>query len=126
MLAARPELMVQGIAKSTDLTAVMERASVLALGPGLGQAVWGSALFKAVMACHQPLILDADGLNCLADAPQTRSDWILTPHPGEAARLLETTTSAVHADRFAAAKALAQTVFRRRGAERGGQHHHRR
>ncbi len=108
VIAARPELMVQGVTEAADMAALIERASVLALGPGLGQEAWGEALFAAVMSSKQALVLDADGLNWLANAPQERGDWILTPHPGEAARMLQTDVAAVHADRFAAAQSLAQ------------------
>jgi NAD(P)H-hydrate epimerase len=52
------------------------------------------------------LVLDADGLNLLAEEPVTRGNWILTPHPGEAARLLGTSTSDIQHDRFAAVRAL--------------------
>ena len=108
VLAARPELMVHGIEDDAGLNALIDRASVLALGPGLGTADWGQHLFTAAMASNKPLILDADGLNWLAGMPQTRDDWVLTPHPGEAARLLQADTAAIHADRFAAVTELAQ------------------
>jgi len=82
---------------------------VVALGPGLGQELWGRVLFKAAMAAGKPLVLDADGLNLLA-ARKTGGalpDAILTPHPGEAGRLLAMSTADVQADRFGAARALA-------------------
>lgn len=108
VLAARPELMVHGISAAADAAGLIARASALALGPGLGCEHWGRQLFLACMTAKKPLVLDADGLNLLADAPQTRENWILTPHPGEAARLLQTDTASVQADRFAAAQALAK------------------
>ena len=61
------------------------------------------------MATDLPVILDADGLNLLARAPQGRGQWLLTPHPGEAARLLETDTASIQADRLAAVENLAKT-----------------
>jgi NAD(P)H-hydrate epimerase len=55
-------------------------------------------------------VLDADGLNLLAAGKLTgelqRDNWVLTPHPGEAARLLQCATAEIQADRFAAAQAL--------------------
>ena len=54
------------------------------------------------MGAEGPLVLDADALNLLAAEPRQRTDWILTPHPGEAGRLLGQTTAAVQRDRRAA------------------------
>jgi len=102
----RPELMCRGVATAAELRPLLERASVVAIGPGLGQADWGRGLFEAVLDCGLPLVVDADALNLLALAPRKRDDWVLTPHPGEAARLLQTTSAAIQADRFAAVAAL--------------------
>lgn len=109
MLARRPELMVRAVDRAEDLAAPLQRADVVALGPGMGQELWGRVLFKAAMAAGKPMVLDADGLNLLA-ARKTASALpgaILTPHPGEAGRLLSMSTEAVQADRFGAARALA-------------------
>jgi NAD(P)H-hydrate epimerase len=54
------------------------------------------------------MAVDADALNLLAIEPVQRDNWILTPHPGEAARLLNKTSKDIQADRFAAVKALQQ------------------
>lgn len=105
---ARPELMAHAVESAEALQPLLERASVLAVGPGLGQGEWGRALWRKALDSRLPLVLDADGLNLLAAAPQPlHADTILTPHPGEAARLLGTGTAQVQADRFAAARALA-------------------
>lgn len=107
MNAARPELMAHGISGSADLTALMARASVIAIGPGLGQAAWGRSLFDAVVAGDKPTVLDADALNLLAQAPRALTERdVLTPHPGEAARLLGCDTATIQRDRYAAARAL--------------------
>ncbi|MDD3652529.1 NAD(P)H-hydrate dehydratase, partial [Immundisolibacter sp.] len=106
LLAARPELMVRGVDDAADLAPLFERAGVVAIGPGLGQGAFGRALWTAALACGRPLVVDADALNLLAQAPQRRDDWILTPHPGEAARLLASTTAQVEADRYGAVRAL--------------------
>ncbi|NCT67038.1 MAG: NAD(P)H-hydrate dehydratase [Rhodanobacteraceae bacterium] len=106
--AARPELMAHGVADAADLAPLLARASVLALGPGLGQGAWGRALFAAAGAGAQPRVLDADALNLLAQAQQPlAAPAVLTPHPGEAARLLGCDVAAVQHDRFGAARALA-------------------
>ena len=56
-----------------------------------------------------PQVLDADALNLLArEKPRRRDDRVLTPHPGEAARLLQSSVEEVQADRFAAVEALQQ------------------
>lgn len=104
--AARPELMIRGIEAPDELDPLLARASVLALGPGLGQQAWGRALFEYACGVAQPLVLDADALNLLAQTPRRRTDWVLTPHPGEAARLLGTTTAAIQTDRLGSARAL--------------------
>ncbi len=104
--SARPELMCRGIEEPADLEPLIERASVVAVGPGLGQLAWGRAMFGAALASGRPLVVDADGLNLLATQALRREDWVLTPHPGEAARLLNSSPREVQADRFAAVARL--------------------
>ena len=106
LAASRPELMGQPVESADDLAPLLERATVLAVGPGLGRGAWGRAMLARLLESPLPLVLDADALNLLAEDPLHRDDWVLTPHPGEAARLLGTETAAVQADRFAAAEAL--------------------
>lgn len=106
MNISRPELMCRGVATAVELGALLELASVVAIGPGLGQSDWGRALFGAVLSTHLPLVVDADALNLLAQQPLRRENWILTPHPGEAARLLGTSSRTIQADRYAAVRAL--------------------
>lgn len=106
--AARPELMVQGVDGPQSIVPFLERASVVALGPGLGQSSWAHALWDTALCAGKPLVLDADGLNFLASHPRPLPDrCVLTPHPGEAARLLGCDVATVQSDRFAAARALA-------------------
>jgi hydroxyethylthiazole kinase-like uncharacterized protein yjeF len=102
----RPELMAAGVTESGDLKPLLVRASVVALGPGLGQTDWSNKLFAKVLDTDLPLVVDADGLNLLARDPLRRDNWILTPHPAEAARLLVCTTAEIEADRFASSIAL--------------------
>lgn len=102
----RPELMVHAVQQAAALQPLLARAAVVALGPGLGQDDWAVQLFAAAVAADLPLVVDADALNLLVRYPLNRSDWILTPHPGEAGRLLERATAAVQADRFAALQAV--------------------
>jgi len=104
--AGRPEIMVHAVADAAALAPLLRRASVVAIGPGLAQLDWSAELFAAVRDVPLPLVLDADALNLLARDPQHRDDWCLTPHPGEAARLLGVGTGDIAADRYAAAAAL--------------------
>jgi NAD(P)H-hydrate epimerase len=97
--AGRPELMCHGIESPSDLERLTADASVIALGPGLGQSDWAVALFEALIEHALPLVLDADALNLLAARAQKRANWILTPHPGEAARLLGIDSATIQADR---------------------------
>ena len=109
ILAARPELMPHGVHVPRNLEPLLARATVLAIGPGLGKDDWGQGLWVAALGANKPTVLDADGLNLLAGRSRALPECIvLTPHPGEAARLLETKTTEVQADRFAAARKLAQ------------------
>ncbi|HET7586915.1 MAG TPA: NAD(P)H-hydrate dehydratase [Gammaproteobacteria bacterium] len=103
VVAARPELMCRA---GGGLETLLDKASVIALGPGLGQGDFGRRLFTAALETDKPLVVDADGLNLLAARPVARGHWILTPHPGEAGRLLGCSTAEIQADRFAAAAAL--------------------
>jgi ADP-dependent NAD(P)H-hydrate dehydratase / NAD(P)H-hydrate epimerase len=105
---SRPELMCHGIEQLAELDGLLSRVTVAAIGPGLGQSDWGRAVWQRIMASQLPLIVDADALNLLADKPLYREDWILTPHPGEAARLLDCTTADIQSDRPAAVVALAK------------------
>ena len=106
--AARPELMAHGVDGPQTLQPLLERADTLALGPGLGQSAWAHALWLTALDSGKPLVLDADGLNLLAREPRRfDAPTVLTPHPGEAARLLGSTVEAVEQDRFASARELA-------------------
>lgn len=109
VLSGRPELMCRGVSRDRDLLPVLERADVLVVGPGLAQDDWSRQMLKAAMASGLPLVLDADALNLLALAPVRREHWVLTPHPGEAARLLDTTVSVIQNDRLAAVQRLAES-----------------
>jgi NAD(P)H-hydrate epimerase len=104
--AARPELIVHGVATPEALRPLLARADVIAAGPGLGQGEWGNAMFGAALDTKLPMVVDADALNILAADPLMHTDWILTPHPGEAGRLLGMTTEQIQTDRFAAAREL--------------------
>lgn len=101
-----------GAAARPALERLWKGRNCLALGPGIGTADETGALVGAVVRhCPLPLVIDADGLNLLAADPdplrRARGPVILTPHPGEMARLLGASTAEVQADRLAAARGLA-------------------
>ena len=111
VVAPRPELMFLGLADAAPLGAALQQATVVAIGPGLGRSDWATTLLQRVLA--QPrqgqwLVVDADALNLLAGLPrlQRRNDWVLTPHPGEAGRMLGVSAEAVQADRLGALQQL--------------------
>ena len=102
----RPEFMCHGVETAEQLAPLLAKATVIAIGTGLGQSDWARELLTAVLSSGKALVIDADALNLLAQEPKMNPDWILTPHPAEAARLLNCTTAEVQQDRFAAATAL--------------------
>ena len=113
ILGRRPECMVLGVGTDNlDISQQLAKADVLVVGPGIGQNPWGQSLLKQALSTDLPLVLDADGLNLLAgwqqDALAKRGNWVLTPHPGEAARLLGISTEELSLDRFSTAQRLQQ------------------
>lgn len=108
-LARLPEVMCAGVSSANQLLALADKADVLVAGPGLGQAAWGRSLLSVVAGLAVPQVWDADALNLLAgEQVQFPAACVITPHPGEAARLLGIPTAEVQADRPHAAVALAQ------------------
>ncbi|AKH70721.1 yjeF-like protein, hydroxyethylthiazole kinase-related [Spongiibacter sp. IMCC21906] len=108
--AARPEVMALGVESGVDLAPLLARCSVVVIGPGLGTDAWGAELLKAALAANKPTLLDADALNLLAQDPSLNVSAdtcrVLTPHPGEAGRLLGESTEAIQHDRFTAVAKL--------------------
>jgi hydroxyethylthiazole kinase-like uncharacterized protein yjeF len=108
-LARLPEAMVLGISSANQLMGLLQKVSVLVVGPGLGQSSWGRSLLSAAADAALPQVWDADALNLLADEHVSLPrDCVMTPHPGEAARLLGISTAQVQADRPGAAHALSK------------------
>jgi len=108
------ELMSDVFDQKGDL---IDGADVLVVGPGLGLADWGQQVFDAIIHTQKPLLIDADALTLLAaidlgELPKLgdiRSrNWVLTPHPGEAACLLSCSTQQIQSDRLAAVRAIAE------------------
>ncbi|WP_066960490.1 bifunctional ADP-dependent NAD(P)H-hydrate dehydratase/NAD(P)H-hydrate epimerase [Microbulbifer sp. Q7] len=112
VLTRCPEVMAHPVVSGQELEPLLEAPDVIAVGPGLGQSPWSEQLLARAGRARAKLVLDADALNILAGgrvlAGVQRDDWVLTPHVGEAARLLGVSTAEVSADRVAAAKAIQQ------------------
>ena len=112
IVASRPEMMVRGIESPDDLDGLLDRATVVAVGPGLGRGGWGASLLGRVVATGRALVVDADAINLLA---QRAAPWpgaesravVYTPHPAEAGRVLGEPAGGLESDRFSAARALA-------------------
>jgi NAD(P)H-hydrate epimerase len=102
----RPEIMSHGVETVEELEPLLNKIDVIVIGPGLGQSAWASSMLDAVKKVQKPIVVDADALNLLAKTQFRFPDSVLTPHPGEAARLLDLSTAEVQADRFAAACTL--------------------
>ena len=108
----RPEIMAHGTETKPQLRSLIDRAGVLAIGPGLGRSAWAGRMLDAALQSGKPLVVDADGLNLLAEM-QDRSlnlNCVVTPHPGEAGRLLGSNAQAVEADRFEALGSLIEKL----------------
>ncbi len=114
ILARRPECMVVGVDTGDNISPWLAKADVIVIGPGIGQEEWGKHLLQQALTTTLPMVLDADGLNLLArwkaeNHPHAkRGNWVLTPHPGEAARLLQKSTEELLENRFDTVQALQQ------------------
>ncbi len=106
--SGRPELIYLPLGSGSALDEALTDATVIAIGPGLGRSDWARTLWlKLSRVQDKPVVADADALNLLAESPvKLPANWILTPHPGEAGRLLGSDARAVQADRLGAAREL--------------------
>ena len=107
----QPELMLHSASAALRLPGV----DVLAIGCGLGTSITAQKLLYDALMCGSALVIDADALNILARQPDLQDDLrirqaasVLTPHPGEAARLLDCDIKEIQADRVSAIRKLAQ------------------
>lgn len=113
LLTRCPEIMVRGVNSGQELEALLVRPTVIVIGPGLGRSPWSEQLLQKAAASGLPMVVDADALNIIAEGRvlpnfAARADWLLTPHPTEAARLLGVTTPEINADRFTSISKLQQ------------------
>ncbi len=112
MLTRCPEIMANGVISGQELEPLLARPTVLVVGPGLGRSPWSEQMLQQAVKSGLPMVIDADALNILA-AGRVVPDFahkncLLTPHPGEAARLLGTSIDEVQVDRFASVQRLQQ------------------
>ena len=113
----RPEIMSHGVEHAEKLSALIEKATVIVIGPGLGQGNWAKDMLGSALITDKPMVIDADALNIIASQPQFDSlvrgnHRIFTPHPGEAARLLKQDSQNIQKDRF---KAVTELVAKYQG-----------
>ena len=101
-----PVLMAHGVTNASDLDNVLSKANVVVFGTGLKDERWSESLFDRLEQCSLPIVADAGALRLLARKKGQRKTWILTPHVGEAAALLDTTSAQIQSDRFAAVQNL--------------------
>ena len=99
-------LMVKGINETSDLSDLLRKADVIAIGPGLGQNKWAQKIFARVIEINKPIVVDADALHLLGNNASKCDHWVLTPHPGEAAKLLACSTKDIQLDRLSSALAI--------------------
>lgn len=116
---SQPELMIRLAALDIQQSLATAKPDVIAIGPGLGRSELASRCLHAALAYPSiPLVIDADALNLISESPellkqlqirnqQFPSSTVLTPHPGEAAKLLQSTTEKVQLDRM---KSIQQLV----------------
>ena len=106
-LARQPDIMYRDAGQRPVLLDMIAKADVLVLGPGLGNQPWGQMCFQAGLDSGLTMVIDADGLNLLARQPlRLPVNSVLTPHPGEAARLLHAEVAEVTSDRYASVQKL--------------------
>lgn len=109
-LSRCPSLMVRGVSHGNELEPLLDMADAVVCGPGIGQSAWGQQMLQQVIASGKPRLLDADALNLLAGRePVPSAHQVITPHPGEAARLLGGSVADIESDRLAAVTRLQAT-----------------
>ena len=106
VLPLLPEAMIYGIEEAAELLPLIVKATVCVIGPGFGEDEWAKTLFNQAIASQLPMVIDASALRLLAQNPQHDDNWILTPHPGEAASLLKCSTAEIQKDRYQAILSL--------------------
>ncbi|WP_448553884.1 NAD(P)H-hydrate dehydratase [Thalassotalea montiporae] len=109
VVQGRPELMLAPSEPERLISSsFVEKAKVILIGPGLGRDAWANQLMQAALKADKPMVVDADALFAMKSLRAFSNNWVLTPHPGEAAFLLDCDIATIEADRFGAVTAIAQ------------------
>lgn len=106
IIVSKPEVMASGWDEKDIVERKLDWCSVVAIGPGLGRNNQAQILYDQVKASGLPKVVDADGLYFLALQPDYDSERVITPHPGEAARLLGCSIAEIENDRYQAVQEL--------------------
>ena len=109
-LSRNPECLVNGVESIQEAQQFTKKVNAVVIGPGLGKSSWSEQMLKVFLEVNVPIILDADALNLISDGNLgsllRNKRTILTPHSGEAARLLGCTTKEIDKDRFSTVREL--------------------
>lgn len=104
--AELPEVIWHVLSSGFDLQYYLKPEDIIVLGPGLGEGAWACAVWEVVKKLPNSVVLDAQGLAYLVMDSFQRDNWIMTPHPGEAAILLSCSNQRVQENRFVAIREL--------------------
>ena len=115
LLSSIPEVMLQSSQNMQTIEEFLTKADVLVIGPGLGKSAWSEKMLLAALNSQKPLVIDADALNLLSERYASfvdleifkKAKHVLTPHPGEAARLLSSEDKKLNASDIQANRVLA-------------------
>ncbi len=109
LLAGRPEIMLCATNDGHVSSDLLNKATAIVIGPGMTDSTWSRNLLSAALQSHVPKLVDAGALRLLSEEDDgRRDDWVLTPHPGEAAGLLGESTSVIQNSRFSSVELLQQ------------------
>ena len=108
VLAGRPEIMLSATDDGYVSSELLNKATAIVIGPGMTDSIWSGNLLSAALQSHVPKLIDAGALRLLSEDDGCRDDWVLTPHPGEAASLLGESTSHIQNSRFTSVELLQQ------------------
>ncbi len=109
LISCQPEIMLHKIRNAEDTDKILDRVSVIGIGPGLGLTTWSRQMYRKILEFNKPVVFDADALNLLAEQPNYNDCRILTPHAKEAGRLLGVSDVQIESDRFLSAERIAET-----------------
>lgn len=112
LLSRAPEVMAHQVDHYNDLKPLIDQCTAIVIGPGLGTDSWAEQMLHRCLAEDIPVVVDADAIRLIAEGrvKPSHERVCFTPHPGEAALVLDSSTTEVQEDRFAALEALENTI----------------